>query len=511
MQRMLAIFTCASMATTGCISNPAKHPTPNDQEISFKGDAGDYHYLRGDEELDEQDYYMLLDDKKAEDEVASYRASAVRSQGIGAVLMGIGAGIVGATLFAYIKKDQLGELPQWVTYTGVTGGAILFTGGQQLRSGGKERVLKKRVLDAERAEIAINMKRYGVATIGPGIVKKVIFGDDTGQKYCGAAGAALSPLVAKDLGDRTLDLAGHDDWFTFSAEPKSLFELGSHGATVRSPLNDSLAKLGMPITVKVAVKDNPLVKTTTLEQSLACAESLEFYGRMGSRGTEGNKGAEAKDGGNGGNGGNGGDGGEIEAEAAFVTYKGKRYLAVAAHDHDQRKFAIVDPTRGSIAVKALGGAGGTGGKGGHGGGLNLRGTSGSCREITSGNGGAGGPGGVGGRGGTLRARGPREAIEALTLSADGGEGGDGGDGGMSGSSVTPGGLGCLASSGKFGETGPKGGQGSKGKVEKATANTASLSVLREWLATNPEVRIEGEADAGDQAVARPVAKRKKKR
>jgi hypothetical protein len=484
-----------AVVVAGCVPNPARYPAPSTQDISFTSEGDRLRYQRGDEELDEQDYYMLLGDKKAEAEVRSHRASGVRRQSIGTLLMALGVGVTAGTLFTY-RNDP--DRPSWINYAGFTAGAIGFAGGQQLRRAGRRRVQERPILDAERAQVAINMHRYGVATIGPGIVKSIELGK--ARTYCGAAGARLPPLVARDKAGREIDLKDRADWFSYASVPEGNLTATQAGLSVSSPLERSLANLGKPVKIEVRVKGTPLVETIELAQSLRCAERLSFEGADGADGSEGKRGTKGqggRDGGMGGAGGRGRDGRgglEVEVEAAFVTYRGKRYLAVVASAGKQQRFAMVDPTAGSITVESAGGAGGTGGRGGRGGNLdNFKVAVGgnACRDITSGAGGPGGPGGTGGRGGTITARGPAAALEAVVLTTPGGRAGLGGRGGDDGGI----GVGCLGRHGEDGSDGDKGEAGDDGRVEKEVAPASTLSALAEVLATNPAVALEGGGEA----------------
>ena len=443
---------------------------------------------------------MLLGDKKAEDEVRSYRASGVRRQGVGAVLMALGVGAVAATLLTY-RSDS--DRPSWINYTGITVGLIGFAGGQQLRKSGKQRVQERPILDTDRAQVAINMHRYGVPTIGPGIVKAIELGKS--RTYCAAGGAALPPLVARDKAGREIELKDRADWFSYASVPEDSVQVTQDGGiSVSSPLASSLEHLGKPVKLEVRVKDSSLVETIELAQSLRCTEQLAFEGAAGAAGSAGKKGTEGEGGRDGGEGGEGGpgadgrDGPDVEVEAAFVTYQGKRYLAVAASAGKQQRFAMVDPAAGSITVVSAGGAGGAGGRGGAGGDLDNHKVAvggNACRDITSGAGGAGGAGGTGGRGGTITARGPAAALEGVSLAARGGSAGYRGSGGSDGGI----GVGCLGRHGEDGSDGASGEAGPDGRVAKVNAPASTLSMLAGILATNPAITLEG---AGGEAPPR---------
>lgn len=345
------------------------------------------------------------------------------------------------------------------------------------------------MLDETRAEVASNMFRYGVPELGPGIVKSFEVSGES--SYCVKAGTSLEIRNAADRRGKPIALEGKSDWFVATSDPPDLATIRELIAQVTSPLDDSLAALGRPITLTIGVKDTDLAKSVTLSQSLTCSERVGFAGEKGESGRGGTAGDTFGTGGTGSGGGSGGVGPSVEAEAAFVTYKGKHYLAVATTLDGKHRFALVDPNGGRITVTATGGDGGDGGDGGRGGDAETStGGSATCLDIKAGTGGIGGTGGTGGPGGRLTLRGPRDAIDAVTIDVAGGDGGVGGSGGSGGSGVN---RGCLASSGDRGAKGAAGASGPKGTSFTEVAPASSLRVLREWIATNPEVRLEGDS------------------
>jgi hypothetical protein len=128
-------------------------------------------------------------------------------------------------------------------------------------------------------------------------------------------------------------------------------------------------------------------------------------GSMGS--TDPNNPSAGGDGGNGGNGsdgGDGGNGGDAPSVQVLVTLTTGPHpplqAAVSATGH--RRLYLVDPTGGSLTVKADGGAGGSGGRGGRGGSGGAGGIgSPSGSNGTSGSDGRSGSDGSPGRGGSI--------------------------------------------------------------------------------------------------------------
>ena len=105
-----------------CVTNPATRPSPNNVELAYVEDSDGAPWRRGDEKLDEQDFYELAGDKPAVEEIKSHRASGVRKQTIGTIMMGIGIGVLAGTAYAYTQRETLfedGEIPSWLLYGGV--------------------------------------------------------------------------------------------------------------------------------------------------------------------------------------------------------------------------------------------------------------------------------------------------------------------------------------------------------------------------------------------------------
>ncbi|MGE0402014.1 MAG: hypothetical protein AB7T06_35250 [Kofleriaceae bacterium] len=476
-------------AASACVTNPAKHPSPTNVELAYDDASEDSPWRRGDEQLDEQDFYELAGDKPAVEEIEDHRASGVRKQTIGTVMMGIGAAVLAGTAYAYLQRETLfedGEMPSWLLYGGAFTTVLVGGGGWQIRKGGAEAVLEKPILSKGRAEEALMLARYGARTVGPGIVKAIEW--DAPATYCVAGGGEIGAFVLRDRGGRDITELGKE-WVTVHADPEEAYLVGSITGT-------SIDALDRAVTITLAVRDSDVKKVATIAPTFECHERIDLSAPSGSNGDKGSKGAkgEAVDGGDGADGGDGGDGEDgplVTVEAAHVTYRGKRLLAVAVEAGNRKKLMIVDAEKGSVSIDARGGRGGSGGSGGDGGNLDtfrLRETG--CRHVTSGNGGNGGGGGKGGRGGQVTIRGPKEAIHAVTFDVDGGAPGVGGSPGSHGDT----GVGCIGKSGERGKSGPDGARGASGKGTRDVTDASDLPMLRELLAGS-EVVLEGEAPA----------------
>jgi len=358
--------------------------------------------------------------------------------------------------------------------------------GYKVLSNGKARVLKRPVLRAERAETAYNMKRFGTATLGPQTVKAIVFGEGV-TTYCGNGGIALTPqLMAKD--GNAIKLDGHDDWLQWTTQPEGLFEAGH----LKSPWRASLAAFATVVKLTVAVKDSSVATTLMLAPDLGCTEGLGTIGSSGDSGNQGDYGRNLGARGADGTAGTAGhDAGDVEVEAAFVNAPGHDHLLLVVSktgDDDDIELALVDPSKGSITVHAVGGHGGSGGTGGTGG------TGGDrCSDLlVGGNGGTGGTGGSGGRGGRVVIRGSSSAATtAISVDIEGGGGGSagsagsGGDGGGNGS--------CRGTRGSDGTAGAPGTPGTPGSKKSSVVAASELTMIAKVLATNPAITLESGA------------------
>lgn len=466
-----------------CVRNPAKHPAPNTQELRVESSAR----LRGDEELDEQDWYYLAGDTASAKEIESKRSSGVTRQGIGATLIAIGVGIAAAGVYSYFRADSLGISPYVGIGIGSVGG-LTVVGGRQLVAGGRERVRKHRWFDDAHALAALERGRYGAGGLTANAIAALDVTEPT--TFC-PQGTSINVKSAKDKDGNAIALEGHDDWFAWSGTPANLVEQNGNSALIKSPIDNTLAGLGTTIEAKLVV--GSIEKKFTLTESFDCKGSATFTGRGGTSGGNGTKGDVDRTGGDGQNGTTGGDGGDVDAEAAFVTYKGKRLVVVGASDGGAWSYWIFEPGSGGFTVRALGGKGGSGGNGGEGGRAgDIEGLTGpECSKLKSGDGGNGGIGGDGGRGGRITLRGPKEVLDLIETDVNGGEGGDSGSGGMTGTTVNRGS--CWGTRGNIGNSGKSGRSGGGGKVTKVATSASELSNLATYIATSSEVTLDGGA------------------
>ncbi len=468
---------------SGCVRNPAKHPSPNAQELRVDSSAR----LRGDEELDEQDWYHLAGDTKSAKEIESKRSGGVTRQGIGATLIAIGVGIAAAGVYSYFRADSLGISPYVGIGIGSVGG-LTVVGGRQLVANGRERVRKHRWFDDAHALAALERGRYGDGGLTANAIATLDVTEPT--TFC-PQGTSIDVKGAKDKDGNVIALAGHDDWFVWSGTPANLVEQNGNSARIKSPIDGTLAGLGTTIEAKVVV--GSIEKKFTLTESFDCKGSATFSGKRGISGGNGTKGDVDRTGGDGQNGTSGGEGDNVDAEAAFVTYKGKRLVVVGASDGGVWSYWIFEPGSGGFVVRAVGGTGGSGGSGGEGGRAgDIEGLTGpECAKLKSGSGGNGGIGGDGGRGGRITVRGPKEVLDLIETDVSGGPGGDSGGGGMSGTPVNRGS--CWGSRGNVGNSGKSGRDGESGKVTKVATPASELSNLATYIATSSEVTLDGAA------------------
>jgi hypothetical protein len=493
-----SVHLCALFALVpACATNPAKHPAPNGTIISYE-DGADNRWRRGAENLDEQDFYELAGDKKSVAEIEAHRSSGVRRQIIGNTLIAAGLGALAGTAFLYTQRESLfGEdssAGNWAVYGAAAATVILVGGGWKVRKSGVEKVNERPILDRLRAEEAIVIARFGSSTVGPGGVTAIEW--DLPAKFCVTSGAILPPIQLRDRTNQLVELPDAN-WTTVTATPAESFV---DGRIVGTPL----ASLDQPITLTVAVRDNKLTKSFQLAPDFGCRELLEVpatvFAKDGQRGGRGDTGyaAEAGAGEDGDPGADAADGPAITAEAAFVTYKGQRLLAVAMKSEERVWVSLVDPTKGHVKISAVGPTGGNGGNGGDGGTLDtaLVTETNGCRRLKSGNGGNGGKGGKGGRGGDVTLRGPKSAIDAVEIDVSGGAGGQGGRYGSSGEKT-----GC-GTSGTAGDSGEKGESGADGELARVPTSTSELSMLKTWLGGS-ELQIE----AGGSEPAKKPKKR----
>src|SRR5581483_9523695 len=100
------------IAAVGCATDPARHLVANDQDVEITPDG---HFIRGNEHLDEEEFYALVGDQKATDHIKEDRAQGEMFQplGIGVGVAGIGLAVGGYFLYSLATKDPApGAKPQ---------------------------------------------------------------------------------------------------------------------------------------------------------------------------------------------------------------------------------------------------------------------------------------------------------------------------------------------------------------------------------------------------------------
>src|SRR3954465_10371017 len=83
-----AAVVAVTVAALGCATNPARKLEPTDKDVELTPSGA---FIRGDEHLDEEEFYTLVGDKKAVDKIHEDRAQGEMFQPLG-----IGVGVAGA-------------------------------------------------------------------------------------------------------------------------------------------------------------------------------------------------------------------------------------------------------------------------------------------------------------------------------------------------------------------------------------------------------------------------------
>lgn len=510
---ILAVFT------SNCALNPARQLVPDEREVSIEGKT----FLRGDEQLDEQEFYALANDKASEEKVASSRGTAVTLQGLGlagliigglAAIAGFGATALNE-LEVYKYPESLGSAPM---YIGIGGAIVAGLSGYLFGSQRKYANGTVRVFDVTHATHSLETSLYGEGGPQPTAVKEVFLETDSGAlTFCSTSGAYVKPLTARDDKNRHMAVDLHADWFAWDTNPQGALIDVPPGEEedgtpipglkfIESPMLHSLKDIDQNIKVEVQVIATGLKDTMELAPDFGCSgSSLALSGGAGKSGGDGKSGRDGsklqsgQTGTQGNNGIDGHNGANIDVEAAWVETpnRGKLLLVVASAGSSEPKIAIFDPTKGGVfsvrATGGRGGRGGTGGRGGHGG----QGDRESCaRAANGGDGGPGGTGGRGGDGGQINVSLSEAGLEGfLQLQANGGSGGAGGKGGSSGSGG--GSQDCKNSnhstgggkSGRDGQSGQPGQPGRNGRADVRVVGSSSLRMIPRILETNPDVKL----------------------
>jgi hypothetical protein len=520
MQRLVSTLVLFSL--TACVSNPARKLTPNAQLIEvYKDVATDQSgglrvASRGDDELDEEEFYAVVEDKESYDEVHGRRsvAEVLQALGVGTMAVGVGGAIAGLALTLLSAQPEMGTAPIPLDestrgamlipmYVGVPlavlGGYLLF--GYQNQARGVPLVFPLR-----HAQHALERSLYGEGGLSAANITALELTSE-GNGLCSTSGTSLT-LDAKDAKGRPVKIDTHDAWFTWATTPELPLTRGSDddgdatnvGRYLSSPLTSSLAHLDENVTVKVQVTETGLSQTLVLKHDFTCPGTASFSGQGGTNGADGYDGASVffdkpgSAGKPGKPGDPGGAGPQVTVEAAWVKSPQHGRLAlVVVSDGAHSSFAL---TKGAVVtVRARGGRGGSGGRGGRGGEGGTS-TQRCANGTTGGQGGIGGTGGIGGAGGsvtiTLADKSLRALVEADVSGGSGGSagrGGAGGAGGRRGSKVSE----CKSENGPVGPEGGEGGAGGDGPPGSVTSREAPASQLRliaQALATNPTLTLE---------------------
>ncbi|HRI63565.1 MAG TPA: hypothetical protein PK156_04990, partial [Polyangium sp.] len=106
-------FSVLAVFCSGCIKNPALGLTPNDVDpvVEENGSNRERGLYRGEEKLDEQDFYSIVGDEKSTTAVKSSRSAGESKQTIGGVLIGVGASVLATSIVLLIapKGGLLGD------------------------------------------------------------------------------------------------------------------------------------------------------------------------------------------------------------------------------------------------------------------------------------------------------------------------------------------------------------------------------------------------------------------
>ncbi|MFZ5443867.1 MAG: hypothetical protein ACOZQL_27935 [Myxococcota bacterium] len=519
-----------ALLSTACATNPARGLTPNgiDPVIRFESGRSDAtlekHFFdpekletgafRGDEKLDEQDFYAVIEDQPSLRAVSGSRGAGnvLQAFGIGLATLGYAtAAAFGVDLLLskgglLVGEESPGLLPRFfddglAMYGGLLGGVVVGAVGLGLFFWGKEKTLgHPPVFKMKHAQQALETSLYGVGGLTPQSVVKL---ELKPTPFC-ATDPATVQLIARDAKGRVINLKDRGDWFAWSTTPDGLLE-GEEVDTrlVLNPVAASLAAFGREVSLGVEVKGTATSARTALGTDFDCAPSVSVSGRRGAQGQGGKTGA--KDAGSGGDGQVGGDG---EAGATFVVEAAnvigpqqQRLVLVAVQREGQRATQLALVRAGTrVQIEATGGQGGRGGEGGHGG----TGTSmlGKCADGRDGGaGGTGGPGGRGGDGGRVSLRVASASLTSVVeAQVSGGDGGEGGPGGRGGSGSAGGGYMCpkgvhtrSGKSGPDGRAGQRGQPGRTGRVESSVVPARSLPLISAALAANPAFQLDGDA------------------
>lgn len=518
--------------TSACVTNPARRISVTDQEVFVHDENGEpaksaliseaAPFARGDETLDEQEFYEAIGDTESFTKVRGSRTAGEVLQGIGFSLALIGLAALatfGATYLLSAQPDDemmkptlaIPDETRGALIYGVYGGIGALVGGSALWFGmhGKSRG-SKLVFPLSHARKQMEVARYGADGATPDDVKSLSFADgNVDDLLCAHGQLPLTGLVARDALGRQMKVSDRSEWFEWMTTPvPGLVNRSPDAPVLTSALDGSLEHVDSPVGLTIRIPQTGVGHSRTFDLTFACGAAM---GRGGSAGRSGGRGQSGRDGssgtrshapGVGASGGDGGDGGDgaagpsLRAEVTWVTTPKRGRLALLVVGNQAQLF---DPTKNSAVVSANGGSGGDGGAGGHGG--KGGGTGFTCLDGAPGaSGGRGGRGGRGGSGGSVSLFASDAALlEAVTTEAPGGRGGGAGPGGVRGdggssSSCTHGkGFTRSGPAGANGPGGSNGSSGSPGSTQERVVSTDELTGIAEVLAKYPQLTLDGAA------------------
>ena len=125
-------LSLALSGTTSCVTNPARHLTPNDEELTVDGAT----LKRGNAVIDEQDFYALTGDEASASEIEKSRAGGETFQAVGIPVAAVGVGLGVAGLFAFYRASNPEEGAVAGTYDGYIAYGLLFGGLAVTAAGG---------------------------------------------------------------------------------------------------------------------------------------------------------------------------------------------------------------------------------------------------------------------------------------------------------------------------------------------------------------------------------------
>ena len=209
MKRLISVLL--ALVLSSCVTNPARHLKQNDQDIVV-GDDGSL--KRGDEVLDEQDFYALVDDEGSAAAIEKTRAGGETFQMIGIPVTAVGvAAALGGVGLMYSQQNATSSsaLDGYATYGLLLGGIIVASGGGYLIVDGRTKTMGvNRSFDVVHARASLEKGLYGATGATPEAVKSLVLAAaDDRTTFCSVGGVGLKALVAKDEKNRGIRIAKH--------------------------------------------------------------------------------------------------------------------------------------------------------------------------------------------------------------------------------------------------------------------------------------------------------------